>query len=363
MSVLVSADLHFTDNPRDAHRWDLLPWLAKQAQKHKAEAVLLLGDLTDAKDKHSAALTNRMVRGLTELADVVQVIIIRGNHDYIDENEPFFGFMDEVSRDTGGRIRFLTKPTIIKLRSMGECLFLPNTRNYEQDWYEPAHPDVAAWGPGTRYIFTHQTYDGCLTENGTKLEGIPPSVFAKFKGQVWSGDIHKPQQVAKNIWYVGAPYRCRFGDDYTPRVVLLNNDGTHKDLHFPTKNKVLVKLYNMDLAECVRMGHKWGLQELYEGDQVKVRVELPRAQYGEWPALRAKIVEQAAAMGLELTGPELVALAEDAPKPGKEAKRGGQQAQTGPRGAVAAYARQKGASDSLRAAGLAMLAQAQGGGK
>lgn len=348
MSLLVTADLHFTDNPRDAHRWELLPWLAKQAIKHKAEAVLLLGDLTDAKDKHSAALTNRMVQGLHDLAQVVQVIIIRGNHDYIDENEPFFGFVNAVYSDTSNNIRFLTKPTMIQFSSMGEALFLPNTRDYKKDW-------ETLYTNQTKYIFTHQTYDGCLTENGTKLEGIPPSFFAGFRGQVWSGDIHKPQKVGKNIEYVGAPYRCRFGDDYKPRVVLLNDNGTHKDLHFPTKNKVLVRLGPSDSLRDSAV-----VETLYAGDQIKVRVELSRARYAEWPKVRAQIVQQAAELGLELTGPELVALP-DQPKATPAGRKGGQQAQTGPQGAVAAYAAKKGASDALRAAGLDLLSQAQGG--
>lgn len=356
MSLLVTADLHFTDNPRDAHRWDLLPWLAKQATKYKAEGVLLLGDLTDAKDKHSSVLTNRMVAGLRELAKTVPVYIDKGNHDYIDENEPFFGFVDEP--DSANRVRFFVKPTVVKFKSMGKCLFLPSTRTWEKDWNEFGWANTGPDAP--KYIFCHQTFDGCLTENGTRMDGIPPSVFGRFAGKVYSGDIHRPQKVSKNIEYVGAPYRVRFGDDFTPRVLLINNDGTTKDLHFPTKNKVLVKLLNCGLAQAVQMGLKWGLEELYEGDQVKVRVELPRARYGEWPKLRAQIQKDAADMGLELTGPELVALPDEVKTP-VEAKKGGRQAATGPQAVVVAYANKRGASEVLRQAGLDMLKQAQGG--
>lgn len=366
MSVLVTTDLHFTDSPKDAHRWELLPWLAKQAKKYNAEAVFLLGDLTDAKDKHSAALTNRMVRGLQDLAASLQqgtspdVVAIRGNHDYIDENEPFFGFMDEGAQ---GSIRFLTKPTQIRFRSVGECLFLPNTRDYQKEW-NSIMPERWSGPYVPKYIFTHQTYDGCLTETGFKMEGIPPSVWDGFKGKVYSGDIHKPQVVTRKPWieYVGAPYRCRFGDDYEPRVLLIKDDGTTKDLHFPTKNKALVNLNAGDaLAAYAHRLHMEGEPELFEGDQVKVRVELSRAQYGEWPKLRAQIVKDAADLGLELTGPELVALPDQPAKAAPAPQKGGLQPQTGPQGAVLAYAAQKGASKGLREAGLAMLAQAQGG--
>lgn len=357
MSVLVTADLHCTDHPRDAHRWELFGWLAKQVVKHKAEAVLLLGDLTDAKDKHSAALTNRMVRELSALANYARVIIIKGNHDYIDETEPFFGFMDGVKRQTGYGVSFLTKPTTITLSSMGRCLFLPNTRTWEKDWNEFGWDNKGPDAP--KFIFTHQTYDGCLTENGTRMEGIPPRVFAQFSGKVFSGDIHKPQKVGRNIEYVGAPYRCRFGDDYTPRVLLLDKLGATKDLHFPTKNKVLIKLQDVGLAAVVANADKYGIEELYENDQVKVRVELTRAQFGEWPKLRAQIIQDAADLGLELTGPEAVPVATEA-RVRPKAKNKAAQAQTMGEGAVQAYAQQKGAGKALCGLGMALYKQAAG---
>jgi DNA repair exonuclease SbcCD nuclease subunit len=337
MSILITADLHLTDNPRDEYRWGLFPWLIKQADKYKVDYILLLGDLTDAKNNHSAALTNKMVASIRSLTENdARVIVLRGNHDYVDENEPFFSFMEGEQN-----VRFLIKPELIN-----RMLFLPNTRDYQTAWagQDFSKPDC---------IFCHQTFDGCLTENGTRLEGIPPSVFAKAK-KVISGDIHCPQRVGKNIEYVGAPYRCRFGDTYVPRVLLIQDDGKQKDLHFPTVNKHLI---------AIRSAHElfkaFDDADVREGDQVKVRVSMPRKAYPDWPAMRAKVIEDCQAAGVVLTGPELIA-APERQKARSEAQASAPSA-FAPDEALGAYAESAGVSGALLKAGRVWLKEAIGG--
>ena len=348
MSSLVTADLHLTDNPRDEYRWGIFPWLAKTAKSYGIKEILLLGDLTDAKDRHSAVLTNRMTNGIGMLTDICDVIVLRGNHDYINEAEPFFGFIDAFN---GKHVcTFITEPAAVVL-SIGRCLLLPNTRNYEEAWKGLDLIDQD-------YIFTHQTYDGCLTENGTELPGIPPSVLAKTQAKVFSGDIHVPQKISKNIEYVGAPYRCRFGDSYDARILMIGRtkDGKHQqqDLKFKTITKHLVEIKSRPSIRTQMASQ----DEIYAGDQVKVRVRLPRSLYPEWPAMRAEIIEYAAKLEWELTGPELIAEPE-APTTGAKAKS----APVGgylPKEALGAYADQKELEPALRKAGMDFLKRATG---
>lgn len=285
MSSLITADLHLTDHPRDADRWNLFPWIREQVKKHRIAQVFLLGDLTDAKDRHSAKLVNRFVREIGELSQLCLVIMIKGNHDFVDESNPFFGFLSEIQNVT-----FFTRPSTLD----DDFLLLPHTRNHQEDWYK--------WEgmthPGCKYILTHATFDGAKAENGQELRGIPPSFFKSFKGQVWSGDIHVPQKVSKNIEYVGAPYRVHFGDSFTPRVVLLKK-GEAIDLHPPIKSRELALIRTLrDLEKC-----DWIM-----GTQVKVRVLLKRSEYPEWPALKREVQKLCASRGWELCGLELRAL-------------------------------------------------------
>jgi DNA repair exonuclease SbcCD nuclease subunit len=289
MKALVTADIHLTDKPQDEYRWGLLPWLGEQAREHQVDLVAILGDLTDAKDRHSAFLVNRFAQELAALArQVERVVLLKGNHDYIDPEWPFFEFLNAYSF-----IHFVTRPAEI----CGQ-IFLPSTRDYERDWKK-----YRDGFPGSDYYFCHQTFDGALADNGTVLPGIPPSYFKRARVKVWSGDVHTQQKVGPNVEYVGAPYRIDFGDTFTPRVVLLDGQREPRDLRFPCPQKHLVTIRSLgDLQE------QHQLLGVRRGDLVKVRVRLRRSEYPDWPSLRSSIRAYAAGEGWVLHGPELASV-------------------------------------------------------
>lgn len=295
MTLLLAADIHLNEKPRDQDRWNLFGWLHKMAIKHSVSHVLFLGDMTDEKDRHPAELVNKLVRNLHELSQRTNVIFVKGNHDYINEASPFFAFTQMV-----GNVTFVNEPLHTDLTIEGKkvpCLLLPSTRDYKESWNKLNFSDV-------QLVFTHQTFDGAKTENGTELSGIPPSYFADFKGQVYSGDIHVPQRVAKNITYVGAPYRVKFGDTFTPRCLLVQRKGT-ADLHFPGKARELIEISGKDVGYL-----KDKVEHLKLGDQVKLRVFLSRKNYPDWPAIKKQAQEVITSSGLELCGTELKTLPE-----------------------------------------------------
>lgn len=285
MAILVTADLHLTDNPKDAYRWELFPWLIKKAKKYKTSHILILGDLTNEKDRHPSTLVNRICQSISYLPGIK--IVLKGNHDFLSADNPFFGFLRSFEN-----INFISKPEYIKLGNLGECLFLPSAKNWEKEW------DGLDFKACHNFIFTHQPYDGCISENGTRLGGVPPSIFKGVDAKIISGDIHVPQKIGKRIEYVGAPYRIRFGDEYKPRVMLIKSKDNIIDLHFPAKNKVLVTIKDVsDLDELIYLS---------EGDQVKVRVRLKRSEYPNWPKIRSKIQDVVKEHKLELCGLSLV---------------------------------------------------------
>ena len=101
--MIITTDLHLTNRERDAYRWDLFPWLEKKLATTDSTDLVILGDLTDAKDGHSAALVNRITDTLANLP--VQVTILKGNHDYIDEETPFFRFLNKLDN-----VHFIVQP-------------------------------------------------------------------------------------------------------------------------------------------------------------------------------------------------------------------------------------------------------------
>jgi UDP-2,3-diacylglucosamine pyrophosphatase LpxH len=78
MSAIITADTHWNDNPREEFRWGLIDWLCEQ----QADELLILGDLTVAKNNHPAQVVNRLVDGFTKLSNHYQMVyVLKGNHD------------------------------------------------------------------------------------------------------------------------------------------------------------------------------------------------------------------------------------------------------------------------------------------
>ena len=282
---ILATDLHLTDRPDDEYRFDLFPFLVGQVESQKAKATFLLGDLTDFKDNHSAKLVNEVVNALTKISALCPLIILMGNHDYVDPGRPFFGFLNQINN-----ITFVTKPTNLVVGGK-DFLLLPHTRNPHKDWskLDFAAPD---------FIMCHHTFKGAIASNGQAMDGEEAGqVLGQTKAKVFSGDIHVPQTLGP-INYVGSPYRIRFGDVYKPRCVLLSDSKQTTDIHLQTIQKHTVYL---DSPEELMAA-----PGLVSGDQVKIRFRLKREDAHLWPSIRKEIVAYAEGGGLKLHGLEAI---------------------------------------------------------
>lgn len=333
MTTLLTADLHLTSLERDADRWNLFPWIEKQIDQYDINEVCILGDLTDAKNNHPEALTNKVVHYIDRLAQKATVIILRGNHDFIDEQNPYFRFLPKL-----GNVKYINKPRRLEL-STGISVFVPCTRDPEA--FKNALEDD---GFNVDYYFTHQTYHGCETENGTRLVGLTPKLFKDFKGKVWSGDIHVPQHLGTNIEYVGAPYHVRFGDSFPARCVLLTGGPSKEpqELHFNFRKRRTLDLYSRGGA--VKIG------KVDKGTQVKIRVHLSRKDYPDWKNIKAELLEQAARMELEVHGLELTMIQGTLNRPEEEALKG-----QSPTEILLDHVKRKNLDQGMKKAGLLFL--------
>lgn len=284
MKQLLIADPHWSSEPEDAYRWGIFPWLRQQA----FDELYILGDLTVHKDRHPSLLVNNFVDGLVSLTEGGKrdVHILAGNHDSKDPQWPFFRFVKHIPG-----IHFFHETQYFNIpvgRQTKSLAIIPF-------WPADNHP-WEAWQPADIALF-HGTVVGSLVENGMPMQsGVPAEAFKKF-GKVWAGDIHVPQDIG-NVEYIGAPYHIHYGDKFIPRVVLLNNWEYEMDLHYPTIRKELVLIRSPeDMKQLATMP---------AGSQVKVRVELPYAQAGEWEVYRDGILGIIEAAKLHLGGLELV---------------------------------------------------------
>lgn len=278
-SALVTADLHLNDNSRDSYRHEFMKnTLPKYIRKYSPKYLLILGDLTDEKDRHRSELVNAVVGYIQTYSCLVrEVIILRGNHDCLDPSAPFFEFLGRLEHVT-----WITHPMTKTYDELGVCLFLPHTRNHEKDWakfnFAPYKRD-----PNCGWIFCHNAFEGAVSESGRRLSGIPTDIFPE-KAMVLSGDIHVPQRIGP-VQYVGAPYTITFGDKYQPRVRLLGK--RHGKLIVDNQlcegpQKRTIDIPNLDKLDK-------HVDEFDEGDLLKLRVHLKAEEYPRWQEIKSNL--------------------------------------------------------------------------
>jgi Calcineurin-like phosphoesterase len=253
--ILLTADPHFSDNPRDDYRLQFLPRLKRLALQHKVELVGILGDLTEQKDRHSSWLVNRVVDSLADIARDVPLSILRGNHDGLDADNPFFRFLSNVPG-----IDFINQP-----KSRDGIMWLPHSRDPKHDW-PSSYSRIDT-------VFTHVTFKGAKGENGVELDGIARNVLPAT-ASIFSGDVHVPQSIG-GVTYVGAPFTIDFGDQFKPRVLLLGNNRRVSSIALSGPQKRVLTITTDEL-----------LGEANKCDIVRIMVQLQEHQHAHWPELR-----------------------------------------------------------------------------
>lgn len=284
--ALLLADWHLTDNPRDEYRWALFPWLTRTCLEEKVKTLIVLGDLTDSKDNHSARLTNRVVEGFRDISNkglVRDVKVLAGNHDWLLGGQEFFRFLSVIPG-----VQYISAPCEDPDVTGQPAFYLPYSRNPARDW---KGLDLSHY----KYVFMHQTLKGARSSNGQELEGEELPDMTGW-GKIYSGDVHPPQVIGP-LEYVGSPMHIHFGDRFVPRLVLLERGGRATDLHFPSISRVTVRAASARELER---------HEFRAGDQVKLRVALPEAEKHEWQRRRRECTEYLKAQGVEVAGVELV---------------------------------------------------------
>lgn len=285
---MIVGDTHLTDNARDAYRFRLFDWLAKQQRKNETVATFLAGDITDAKDRHSATLVNKIVEGLLKLKPPVYIAM--GNHDYRDPRNPFFKFLNHIEG-----IHFVTKPTVIKAGK--RMAVIPHYR--KQNEFDEAVDLVGSDnGVVPDSFLVHQTFAGAIAESGVLLNGLSASLIESLKPPlgVYAGDVHRPQTQGA-VTYIGCPYHVRFGDDFNPRVFWVDQKGKKSSLYFDAPFK-----WSLTVRDADDIANN---ERLAEGDQVKLTVEVPREEMVDWKATRAAVLAACKKLKLEVHGIKL----------------------------------------------------------
>jgi hypothetical protein len=295
MKVLLTADLHLTDKDADAYRWDALTAIHNWCVSNPKDLVIIAGDLTDRKDRHSAILVNTLADMLQETTSAT------GCHDTPLNGPPYWSVLQHMPG-----VQFVDQPFCF-----GSMWLLPYSADPATDW-----ANLSPWGPDNVFIM-HQTVTGVLGNNGYALvnDHMPDLPEGAL---IYSGDIHNPQDVAMPngalVRYIGAPHHINFGDNHPCRMLELEYRMPHwglsgtLPLHPPSKH----------MLDVERMDQLYAFP-CKAGDQARVRFDLDVNAVDQWPAIQDQVRLWAAKAGVQLFGIEPVLHGAVKVAPGKQA--------------------------------------------
>ncbi|MCK5600734.1 metallophosphoesterase [Candidatus Pacearchaeota archaeon] len=287
--MIIFSDTHFDDKVANAYRWEIFPFLDRvlTSESLHDHTICFLGDLTDRKDRHSSWLTNTIVQNLQSLIDRnFKLIVVRGNHDYIEKQEPFFHFLEAIPG-----ITYVNEPLVYPFMGSKKMVFLPHLHDPR------GFKKIRRSFMDADYLFMHQSVLGSLTSSGYKL---PKGMRSKFftnngKVKVYSGDIHLPQNV-RGVEYVGSPYSIKFDDHFQGRILNLNVQTGKESWLFPN----LLRRWTVEVASNVAFKKKVKVLGIQPGDEVKVRLTIKDANHDDWVRESSRVKRFCKKVGIRL---------------------------------------------------------------
>lgn len=281
---LIVADLHFTRNYFDEYRWGIFQTLSELIVEHRIEVLDVLGDLTEKKDNHSSSLVNRIAiefYRLRVLCPNLKINILKGNHDYIDPNEPFFQFL--AFEDV--KIDYIVTP-----EDDGDIAYIPHGFDIRDS-------------KDCKYVFFHDAiYNFHVRADKTSSNGIKQSDLDK-NVQYYGGHFHTPQN-KRNVTYIGTPYHVYFGDSYDSRCIILDSNGS---ISISLADKFIRK-YKVEL--CASTGIE-SFDQLRENDQLKIIYNAQREEVSDWNDISVNISNYCAEHKYRIKSIELQIISED----------------------------------------------------
>lgn len=269
MNALIISDLHLTERKQDSYRWAVFDSARQVIKTNKIANLYILGDLLDKKDRHPAELVNQLVEEIHLCTKLSEVTILKGNHDYLKPQSPFLEFIKHLEN-----VIWIDSPY-----RNGRVLWLPHSRNPEEEWKEVDFEDVD-------YLFMHQSIIGSKASNAFEMNnGLNLNwLTSRTDAKIYSGDIHVPQKIGP-LTYIGTQHPIAFGDDYQSRMLWLNGK-SETSIPVQTIQRLILKITTTKDLERFKTN-----KQLVKGDQIKVRVLLGLKELSQWTGTKQLVKE------------------------------------------------------------------------
>ncbi|NJO91949.1 MAG: hypothetical protein HC831_25495 [Chloroflexia bacterium] len=178
-----------------------IPFLKKNVDKDSI--LFFLGDWFDNRQLLDIYVMNLSIDIMMELAEILPVHIITGNHDIYKKNDTDVNSLRAFRYIRN--VHIYEKPFIVT-NGKSKILVMPwvGDKEKEEKYSEANNAD---------YIFAHTDISGFRYDNGSRIvKGANILDTDRFK-RIFSGHVHKRQEIfgGKGI-YIGSPYHTKRSD-------------------------------------------------------------------------------------------------------------------------------------------------------
>jgi DNA repair exonuclease SbcCD nuclease subunit len=246
--IFLLSDLHF------GVRANSLEWLNNQLHffanfyfpflkenVKEGDVFFMLGDWFDNRQLLDINVMNKAIEIIYQISKIMPVYLMTGNHDIYKKHDTdvnslvAFRFIPNVT---------IFEDPVVVTNGKSKILVLPwiGTKEEEEEY-------AKANSKNADYIFAHTDMAGFKYDNGrTIVKGANLKEVKGYK-KVFSGHIHKRQQI-DHMYYIGSPYHTKRGDIGNTKHVYIFDPDNDKILSFENNlSSVFQRIKLEDLME------------------------------------------------------------------------------------------------------------------
>ena len=219
MSYIVISDLHYHECP-EFPTIDIANSVLQQVEdyilKNKIDKVFHLGDLYHSRIKMPVRTIKPLIDRFSEWCERgIDIYLLKGNPMHDGDNDDYNGHLFPMAN-------VIHKPSVYKIDEWG-VYFLPFASR------ESLMHQINLWrkeSPYKKVLFVHYALQGAsILDYEVQLKDSLSKKDLSWFDMVFAGHYHKHQEVWKNAWHVGSPYRISFAErDDKKGFIHVDND-------------------------------------------------------------------------------------------------------------------------------------------
>jgi exonuclease SbcC len=283
MKICHLADIHIRLLKREEEYFYVFQQLEKSLIKERPDRIVVCGDIVHSKASLSPECVDLTVDFLERLSDIAWVDVILGNHDLILTNKKRLDSITPIIRSMGfPGISLYYNSEIIKVENKLKygIFSITDRQNYPINFERDKE---------TTYIaLYHGMIKGARFDNEyiSKSADNDINVFRNYDIAML-GDIHKRQELRKNILYPGSLVQQSFAEEIEKGYILWDIDLDNKKY-----SHKFIKIHNKWGFHTIDLSKNKSIPDIEVSEIPRIRVIVDNFTFSELKEINEKIREK-----------------------------------------------------------------------